>query len=197
VASTSGNQEIARRYATALFELAKEQNALDKIAADLQALGNIIAESKDFVAFIGNISYKRAEQGKAIAAIAEGAKLSPLTKNFLGLLAAKRRLGALPEIIAAVQAAIDAHKGETTAEVISAQALDKGQADSIATALKKALGLNVRLKLTQDPSIMGGLVVRVGSMLVDSSVRTKLERLTRALKSSDQSKDKTKMKEVA
>jgi F-type H+-transporting ATPase subunit delta len=197
VASKLGNQDVARRYATALFELAKEQNEIDRIAADLRSLSDVIAASADFGVLMSNVTLKRGDQEKAVLAIADALKFSALGKNFLGVLAVKRRLADLPAIIDAVQAAIAHHKGETTAEVTAAYALDEAQVDGIAAALKKALGLNIKIKLTTDAAIMGGLVIRVGSQLIDSSVRTKLARLTRALKSQDQSSDENKMKEVA
>lgn len=196
MASTSGN-DVARRYATALFELAKEQNALDRISADLQVLGDIIATSADFNRMTANTTLKRDDQTRALLAIAEGAKFSDITHKFLGLVAARRRLPALSAIVAAVQAEIARHKGEVTAEVTAAHALTPAQIDSIASGLKKALGMQVKVRVTEDTHILGGLVVRVGSQLIDSSVRTKLDRLARALKTQDQSTGKTKMKEVA
>ncbi len=197
MASTPGNQEVARRYATALFDFAKEQGGLDRVADDLQSLKGMIAGSKDFNLLLTNATLQRKDQERAILALADEAKFAPPTRQFLGLLAFARRLPELPAIIDAVQAEIEQHKGEITAQVIAAQSLDKAQVDSIAAALKKILSLNVKIKLTEDVSILGGLVVRVGSKLIDSSVRTKLERLTRTLKSQDQSRDKTRMKEVA
>lgn len=197
MASTSGNSEIARRYATALFELAKEQGALDAAAQDLAVLGSMLANSKDLAMLTANATLQRRDQEKAVQAVADAAQFAPLTKNFLGLLAQKRRLADLPAIIAAVQAEISRHKGETTAEVTTAQPLAPAQADAIAAALKKGLGLNVKLRMIEDASLLGGLVVRVGSMLIDGSVRTKLDRLTRTLKSQDPSTDTKKMKEVA
>lgn len=197
MAYTSGTQEIARRYGTALFELAREQGALDAVAADLAALARMIAESDDFSNLIANATIRRADQEKAVLALADAAKFAPVTRNALGLLAARRRLAALPAIIDAVQAEIARHKGETTAQVTTAQPLAPAQSDAIAAALKKALGLDVKINAVEDKGIMGGLVVRVGSMLIDSSVRTKLDRLARALKSQDTTSDQKKMKEVA
>jgi len=197
MASVSGNQEIARRYATALFGLAEERQGIDALAADLQSLKTIIADSKDFNILMTNGSLKRADQSRAILAIADAAKFSDLTRKFLGALADARRLPALSGIIASTQDIIAKHKGEVTAEVTAAHALDKAHIDSISASLKKSLGMTVKINLTEDKSIIGGLIIRVGSKLIDSSVRTKLERLTRALKSQDSDTGKTKMKEVA
>jgi F-type H+-transporting ATPase subunit delta len=197
MASASGNSEIARRYARALFELAREQNAVDAVEADLTALASMLASSDDLARLADDATLKRKVQEAAMLAVADAAQFSPLTRNLLGTLAQKRRLPALAAVIAAAQDRIAEHKGETTATVVVARALDKAQVDAVAAALKKALGLNVKVNVIEDPSIMGGLVVRVGSMLIDSSVRTRLDRLTRALKSQDRTEDQKKMKEVA
>lgn len=197
MASTGGNHDIARRYATAFFALAQEQSQIDLIAKDIDAVGALVASGGDFTRFTDNATIKRADQVKAITAIAKHLKLSPLTEKFLGSLAAKRRLDALPEIVSAVKGLIADHKGEVTAEVTAAQALDQKQIGDIATHLKKVLGKEIKVILAVDPEIMGGLVIKVGSQLIDSSVRTKLERLHRALKNSNELSGQKKMKEVA
>lgn len=197
VASQSGHQDVARRYALALFEMAKEQGKIDQVSHDLVALRGILAQSADFRSLIMNPTIQRDQQVKALAGIAAHAKLSDLTGKFLGTLAAKRRLGALESIVTAAEDQIAHHRGEVTAYVISAQKLEASQIDSIAANLKKTLGMTIKIHATENADIVGGLVIRVGSQLIDSSVRTKLERLTRALKSQSTSTDKTKMKEVA
>ncbi len=197
MASQGGNQDIARRYALALFEMAKEQGKIDQVSQDLVALRSIVAQSAEFRALMVNPTIKRDQQAKALAGLAAHIKSSDLMGQFLGTLAAKRRLPALDLIIAAAEEQIAQHRGEVTAHVVSAQKLDKSQIDSIAANLKKALGMTVKVHATENADIIGGLVIRVGSQLIDSSVRTKLERLTRALKSQSTSTDKTKMKEVA
>lgn len=197
MAGTTGNQEIARRYAVAFFELVQAGDAIESIASDMAVLAELVAAGGDFTTFLHNATLRRADQGRALVEIAKHLKLSPLTEKLLGTLAARRRLPALAETVAAVQALIAAHKGEVTAQVVAAQALDQNQITEIAASLKKALGMTVRVNLDVDPAIMGGLIIKVGSKLMDSSVRTKLERLHRALKQSSQLSDKAKMREVA
>jgi len=197
VASRTGNQDTAKRYATAFFELAKEQSQLDVIGRDMQTLGALLDAGGEVLSFMHNPTLRREAQAEALGALAAHLKLAPATTQLLGTLALKRRLGVLALVIDAVQDMIAAHKGEMTADVTAAQALDQGQIDRIAANLKKALGVDVKVKLSVDPAIMGGLVIRVGSRLIDSSVKTKLERLHRALKSSNNTSDQKKMKEVA
>lgn len=196
MASQAGNQDIARRYATAFFELAQEQSQVDQVAKDLQSV-QLILEDGGFASFIGNTTLRRSVQAEAMVAISKQLKFSPLTEKFLGTLADKRRLQELGGIVAALQNLISGYRGEITARVTAAQALDQDQIGEIAAKLKAALGKNVQVNLDVDPSIMGGLVIRVGSRIIDSSVRTKLERMHRALKKTDELSDKAKMKEVA
>lgn len=189
-----GQQDIARRYARAFFALAGEQGQVEFIAADLRILGGMLAESTDFNRFINDVTVGRDVQAKAIAALASRAGLSALTQKLLGTLAMKRRLALLPVIVAEAEAMVDAAHGVARAEVTTAQALDAAQADAIKAALKKSLGTEVKVAFRQDPDIMGGLIVKIGSRQIDSSVQAKLQRLHRALKNSNT--DKTK-KEVA
>lgn len=197
MAGKTANQDIARRYATAFFELASEKSQIDKISKDLVTLTKLLASGGDIDNLLHNATLRRADQAKALAAIADHLKLTPMTKQLLGAVAQNRRLDALGSIVAAVQALVSAHKGEITAEVTAAQKLDEGQIGAIEKNLKKVFGKDVNLVLHVDPEIMGGLVIKVGSQLIDSSVRTKLERLHRALKSNSDSSDKAKMREVA
>lgn len=197
MASGTGNQDIARRYATAFFALAQEQSQIDQIAKDMHSLETLLAQGGDFAAFALNTTLRRDEQAGAVVAVAKHLKLVSLTEKFLGTLAQKRRLPALSVIVAAVLALIAEHKGELTADVTAAQALTQSQIDAIAANLKKSLGKTVKVRLKTDPAIMGGLVIRVGSKLIDSSVSTKLERLHRALKNTNDTTTQKKMKEVA
>lgn len=197
VASSAGNQDIAKRYASAFFDLVSEQGNIDAVAADMRALTGALAADGGLVAFMRNPVFKRAHQAEVLSVVAAHLKVSDLTARFLGTLALKRRLAILPQVIACVEDFIAAHKGEVTADVTAAQALDQSQIDAIAASLKKAVGADVRVNLSIDPEIIGGLVIRVGSRLIDSSVRTKLERLHRALKNSGSQTDQKKMKEVA
>ena len=197
MASRSGNQNTAKRYATAFFELAKEQSQIDSIAADLEKLAVLAAAEGDIQSFMHNPTLRREDQAAALQAIAEHLKLSKLTAQFLGTLAMKRCLDTLGLVVKDVAAQIAAHKGEITAHVTAAQALDQKQIGDIAANLKEVLGMDVRVTLTVDPEIMGGLIIHVGSKRIDSSVRTKLDRLHRALKNNNSTSDQKKMKEVA
>lgn len=197
MASPAGNHDIARRYATAFFELAQEQSQIDQIAKDVDVIAALVSAGGDFAAFIANATLRRDDQVAAMTAIARHLKLSALTERFLGLLAAKRRLSVLPGIASAVKGLIAEQRGEITAEVTAAQALDQSQIAEISAHLKKVLGKDVKINLQIDPDIMGGLIIKVGSKLMDSSVRTKLERLHRALRNPNELSAQKKMKEVA
>jgi F-type H+-transporting ATPase subunit delta len=178
----TGMSGLAGRYARALFELADERRALDQVAADLNAMSAMLAESDDLRRMIRSPVLSRAEQGKAIAAIGDQAQLSPLTRNFLGLLAANRRLFALPEIAAAFLADLAARRGEIAAHVVSAQPLSARQQDELRDALRKSSGAKIAVDLRVDPSLLGGLVIRLGSRMVDASLKSKLNRLQLAMK---------------
>jgi len=173
---------LAERYATALYDLAGEQNALDTVAADLKTLRKMTDESDDFRRFINSPVLSRADQAKAVQALAEKAQLSGLTQKFLGLAAANRRLFALPSVIAAYLDRLATRRGEVTAEVTSAVTLNDTQMSAITAALKQTVGRTVALTSKIDPSILGGLIVRVGSRMVDSSIKSKLQRLKLAMK---------------
>lgn len=193
----TGQHDIAKRYAKAFFELALEQGQIDIIEKDLRTITALSNAGGTFGDFIENPSLQRKEQAKALVEISKHLKLSKLSEKLLGTLAAKRRL---PEMKAVAQAALSlvaVHKGEVTAEVVAAQALDQKQIGEIAEHLKKILGKDVRVNLSVDSEIMGGLIVKIGSRLMDSSVRTKLDRLHRALKNTNSTSDQKKMKEVA
>lgn len=197
LSGSSGNYDIARRYATAFFELATQQGGIDAITEDMKKLAMLGKDAGDFADFLNNAALGRAEQTKAILAIAKHLKLSSVTEKLLGTLAEKRRLPVFNAVVAQVQKLIAEQKGEITATVTAAQALDQSQIAEIEANLKKITGKNVRVDLEIDADIVGGLVIRVGSKLIDSSVRTKLDRLHRALKNSTNTADKNKMKEVA
>ncbi len=191
------NKSISRRYAHACFSLAREASQIEPLAADLRSLQAMLKESADLQKFLNNPTLRRADQEKALSAIADKAKFSPLTKKFLGTLAQKRRLPMLEGIIEALLAEIARSKGEMTAEVTAAHKLTDKQLENLAAALKKVCGQTVAIELKTDASIMGGLIVRIGSKLIDNSVRAKLERLHRALKNTGSSPDKNTKREVA
>ena len=173
---------LSGRYATALFELAQESKALDATANDLTRLKSLIAGSADLARVVRSPVFTREEQGNAMAAILTRLNVSTLTKNFIGLLAAKRRLFALNGIIAAFETLVANQRGELRAEVTSAKALKPDQLTILAGTLKDALKREIRLSERVDPSLLGGLVVKVGSRQIDSSLKTKLVRLERAMR---------------
>lgn len=173
---------LAERYAKALFELADERKALDELANDLRVLRGLIDESADFRRLIRSPVLSRIEQGKAVAALAERAGLSALTRNFLGVAARNRRLFVLPGVIAAYLKELAARRGEVTAEVTAARPLTPAQTEAVNEQLRKAVRGKVALDLRIDPGLIGGLVVKVGSRMVDASLKSKLARLRLAMK---------------
>lgn len=179
---TKGSSGLADRYATALFELAEADKALGKVADELQRIGSMIDESRDLRRLIRSPIFSRDEQVKAMDALLEKAEISDLTRRFVGLVARNRRLFALPDMIAAYRDMLAGRRGETTAEVLSAKALTKAQLAGIAETLTKAMGTKVALAAKVDPDILGGLIVKVGSRMIDSSLRTKLNRMRLAMK---------------
>lgn len=176
---TSG---IAGRYATALFELVKDQGALDALSSDIDGLRTALEASDDLQGLIRSPVYSREEQRGAITALAERMGLSSLTRNTLGLMAAKRRLFVLPAMLDQLAALIAAHRGEITAEVTAAQPLSDAQSAALSQALKASYGKDVIVKTAIDPSLIGGLVVKVGSKMIDTSIRAKLNTLQNAMK---------------
>ncbi|MCK4946093.1 MAG: F0F1 ATP synthase subunit delta [Alphaproteobacteria bacterium] len=184
MARQTKQQDIAKRYALAFFDLAKEQNCLDSVSSDFQKLSLVLSESGDFQKFIRNTTLHRADQMKVLTVLGKRAEFNVLTQKFLGILAMKRRLGILQKIISVVHDEISHHKGEVTAGVTAAYALEPAQMAGIAAALGKVCGMTVKIKLKQDASIVGGLVIKIGSRLIDSSIKGKLERLHRVLKNS-------------
>ena len=173
---------IAARYAAAVFDLAKEEKSVAAIEADITALDAALDDSADFRALINSPVYSRDEQAGAIAELAKALKLSPVMANTMGLMAGKRRLFVLPQLTAALRAAIAEDKGEVTAEVVSAKSLTKAQSDKLAKSLKASVGKDVNIKATVDESLIGGLVVKVGSKMIDTSIRSRLNSLQNAMK---------------
>jgi F-type H+-transporting ATPase subunit delta len=173
---------IAARYASALFDLAKEGGALKALEADVTALTETLAASEDLRAVIASPVISREDQGRAIAAIGAKLGLSTLTANTLALMADKRRLFVLPQFMTALADLIAAEKGEVTAEVTAARALTAAQSKKLAETLKARVGKTVKLKTTVDESLIGGLVVKLGSTMIDTSVKAKLAALQNAMK---------------
>ena len=173
---------IAARYATAIFDLAQDEKALGALAADVDALSAALDVSADLGEVIASPILSRDEQGRAIAAVAKKMALSGLMANGLALMASKRRLFVLPQLLAALRAMIAAEKGEVTAEVTSAKALSKAQQEALAKTLKGRFGKTVKLNTAVDESLIGGLVVKVGSKMIDTSIRAKLAALQNTMK---------------
>ncbi len=173
---------IAARYATAVYDLAKEAKKVKAIETDLNALSDVMATSGDFNALINSPVYSRDEQGAAIGALAAKMSLSPIMSNTLALMAQKRRLFVLPQLVQSLRDIIAEDKGELTADVTSAKALTKTQADKLAKTLKARMGKTVTINATVDESLIGGLVVKVGSKMIDTSIRSKLNSLQNAMK---------------
>ena len=173
---------VAGRYATALFELASEGKALDEVAADLDRFGEAFDASADLARLINSPVFTADEQGRALAAILDKVGIAGLSRNFLLLLAKNRRLFAAPDMTRAIRAMLARHRGETSASVISASKLTEAQVTALKQALKAALGKDVTLDQRIDAGLLGGLVVKVGSRMIDTSLRTRLNSLKVAMK---------------
>jgi len=176
---TSG---VAGRYATALFELALEAGALEETERDLETLKAAIDESDDLRSVIRSPLYGRAEQARAMAAVAEKMELGATVRNLVGLMAQKRRLFALPAVIEMVGRLAAEHRGEITAEVTAARALSDAQLEALKQQLSGATDRTVKLNVSVDPALIGGLVVKLGSRMIDTSIRSKLMGLQTAMK---------------
>ncbi|MBO6521648.1 MAG: F0F1 ATP synthase subunit delta [Rhodospirillales bacterium] len=181
-ADSSGATGLAGRYATALFELAEYDKQLDEVAGDLQQLGAMIDDSEDLSRLIKSPVMSRDDQVKAMDAISDAAGFSTLTKNFVGVVAENRRLFALAGMIKAYQTLLATSRGEVSAEVVSAKALSDNQVAAIESALKEAIGSKVQVEQRVDETLLGGLVVRVGSRMIDNSLKTKLQKMRLAMK---------------
>lgn len=173
---------IATRYAKALFELAKDAGALAALEADTAALSDALAVSPELCAAIASPVVTREDQGRVIAAIGAKLDLNPLTANTLALMSEKRRLFVLPQFLANLADQIAVEKGEVTAEVTAARALTAAQSKKLAETLKARVGKTVKLKTTVDETLIGGLVVKLGSTMIDTSIKAKLAALQNAMK---------------
>lgn len=173
---------LAGRYATALFELARDNRQIETVEASLGKLRAALDQSDDFRRLTESPILSRAEAVKGVDAVAASLGLDPVTGNFLGVLAQNRRLNQLPAVIRAFRTLAARHRGEATAEVTSAHPLDDGQVAKLKGQLKRRLGRDVAVELNVDPTILGGLVVRIGSQMIDSSIRTRLNSLAHAMK---------------
>jgi F-type H+-transporting ATPase subunit delta len=173
---------IAERYATAVFEIALENKALTNLESGLVDLNAALGESAELRDLIHSPLISRDEQEAAISAIASKLALQPVLSKSLALMAQKRRLFVLPQLIEHLQAMIAENKGEVTADVTTAKALTKTQIDKLAKTLAARVGKDVKINATVDESLVGGLVVKVGSKMIDTSIRSKLASLQNAMK---------------
>jgi len=173
---------VAGRYASALFDLAGEENKHAEVEADLAKFSRLLDESDDLRRLTRSPVISVREQASALAKLLEKAGFGALTSNFLMLLARNRRLFVVSDVIAAFRALAAMSRGETTAEVTSAVTLNEAQLTTLKDTLKASIGKDVQLSAKVDPTLIGGLVVKVGSRMIDSSLRTKLAGLKSALK---------------
>jgi F-type H+-transporting ATPase subunit delta len=176
-ASTATASGLASRYATALFELASQRGGLEQAGADLAALQQAVGESDDLGRLLRSPVVSREEHARAADALAERLGASDTVRSFLGVLARQRRMAALPAIIDGFARLLAAHRGEETAQVTSAVALDEAQLGAVRDAVAGYVGRPVQLSAAVDPALLGGLVVRIGSRMVDASLKTKLQNL--------------------
>jgi F-type H+-transporting ATPase subunit delta len=180
--SASTATGIAGRYATAVFSIAREDRSLDALERDVDALSAALGESADLRDLIHSPIYGREESQAAIMAVARKMELGQTVTNVLGLMAQKRRLFVMPQFLAALRERLSAERGEVTADVISAKALTEAQSDRLARTLAEKVGKDVKINQTVDESLIGGLVVKVGSRMIDTSIRSKLASLQNIMK---------------
>jgi F-type H+-transporting ATPase subunit delta len=173
---------VSGRYATALFELARDEKSVDVVKADLNRFAAMLADSPDLTRLVRSPVFSTDVQGKALTAVLDKSDISGITAKFLKVLTANRRLFAVTDVIRAYGALVAKFKGEATADVTVAEALSDKNLDALKSALKSVSGKDVALNVKIDPSIIGGLVVKLGSRMVDSSLRTKLNSIKHAMK---------------
>lgn len=174
--------EAGKRYAKALFELAEEAKSLDATEADVTRLGEAFGESPQLRLVAASPLYAREDKARAMTALGDALGLSGLTKNFVAVVARNGRAADLPDAVRAFKQMAARHRGATTADVVSADKLTAAQIKDLQAALKSALGRDVEVRAEVNPELIGGLVVKVGSRMFDSSLRTKLEGMRNAMK---------------
>ena len=173
---------VSGRYATALFELARDEKSIDAVKADLDRFAAMLAESDDLKRLVRSPVFTADAQAKALGAVLDKAEISGIAANFLKVLTVNRRLFAVSDVIRAFNALVAKFRGEATADVTVADALSEKNLDALKVALKSVTGKDVTLNVNVDPSIIGGLVLKLGSRMVDSSLRTKLNSIKHAMK---------------
>ena len=181
---TSGGIQasLAGRYASALFGLAREERQIDAVGRSLDALSSALADSRDFAELVASPMVSRQDAAKAFAGLAPQLGLDPITTNFLGVLARNGRKSELARIIRFFKRIAAEHRGEISAEVVTAHPLKDNQVDTLKAQLKRRAGRDVALDAQVDPEILGGIVIKLGSEMIDASIRTKLNRLASAMK---------------
>lgn len=182
MADDSQTSNVGGRYAQALFDLAKDQNEVAKVEADLRSLKAAIGESRELRVLLASPAFSADDKGKGLAAIADAARFRATTQKFLGLLAANGRAAELAAVIAGFERLAAEARGEVRAQVVTAVPMTPAQANGVAQALRQALGKDPQIETRVDPAILGGIKVRVGSRLFDASLRSKLDSLKFALK---------------
>ena len=173
---------LAVRYATALFDLATERNCLDQVASDLTCLKDLLAQSSDLRRFLRSPVLTRGQQNQALGSLLQKVGLSDLTQQFVSLVAMNRRLFALGGMIEAFLSDLARRQGRVSAEITVAQPLTEAQTETMNATVKKTLGDKVAISVNVDSSLLGGMVVKVGSRLIDNSLRTKIDKLQLAMK---------------
>ena len=179
VAATAG---LGGRYAAALFDMAGESRTIDSVERSLAMVRDALAGSDDLRRLIASPVVDRGDAVRAVVTVADALQLDATTRSFLGVLAENRRLSQLPGVIRAFRAMAARHRGEISAEVMSAHPLDDEQVTELKHQLRLRVGREVSVDLSVDPQLLGGLVVRVGSQMIDSSIRTRLNALAHAMK---------------
>jgi F-type H+-transporting ATPase subunit delta len=173
---------LAGRYASALFDLARDDRQIDAVGRSLDALNQALVDSKDFAELVASPLVSREEAGKSFAALAPRLGLDAITANFLGVLARNGRKSQLQGVIRAFRRLSAEHRGETTADVITARPLNDDQIIELKQQLRARAGRDVNIDSQVDPAILGGIIVKLGSQQIDASIRTKLNRLAQAMK---------------
>ena len=173
---------LAGRYATALFSLAQDKNAVAAVEASLLKIQTTLSESPEFAALTTNVGIPRANAAAAVASVAKALKLDKLSSNLLGVLAENHRLAETGAVADAFATLAANHRGEVTANVVSARTLSAAQQKALAAKLKARVGSDVKINSIIDPSILGGLTITMGSQMIDSSIKTRLNSLAAAMK---------------
>jgi F-type H+-transporting ATPase subunit delta len=178
----SSFSQLAERYATALFELCDEQKALDVVASDLVSLRSALAESAALRDVLRSPTLSRSVQARAMDAVLAAGGAHMLTRNLVQVAARNGRLFVVPDVVDAFLAELARRRGEMTAKVVSATALSSSQQAALEDALKGVVGAKVAIDVSVDPALIGGMIVKIGSRMIDSSLRTKLNKLQLAMK---------------